>query len=104
MTETQDDTLNTREHYEREAAQISFLELQKHFAKGILIEVSSDLNLIDVAMAMHRDDVSVIEQWMNNQQLVRAHDEHASKWHAEQTRLMAVTVAPWVLVQEPNRS
>jgi hypothetical protein len=101
---TTDETLTPRQRYQREVASISFLELQKHFAKGILIEVSSKLNLIDVAMAMHEDDAEQIERWMEQQKLVRAHDEHARKWYSEQTDLMAVTVAPWVLVQEPIRS
>lgn len=103
MTSTDDD-LTARGRYQREMASISFLELQKHFAKGILIAVSPQLDLVEVAMAMHQDDAAQIERWMEEEKLVRAHDDHARKWYSEQTDLMAVTVAPWVLVQQPIRS
>lgn len=99
MTETEHQP-SARERYQQEAATIGFEELQKHFAKGILINVDPALDLIEVAVAMHRDDTAVIEDWMGSQQLERAHDEHAKKWLAEQTVFLAVTVAPWVLVQE----
>jgi hypothetical protein len=94
---------SARERYEQEAANIAFVELQKHFAKGILISVDQSLDLIDVAMTMHRDDTRQIETWMSSQQLERAHDEHARKWLEEHTVFLAVTVAPWVLVQERPR-
>ena len=102
MTNTEHNP-TARERYEQEAARIAFVELQKHFAKGILINVDSGLDLIEVAMAMHEDNTQQIEAWMDRQQLERAHDEHARKWLAEQTEFLAVTVAPWVLVQEQPR-
>jgi len=102
MTNTEHNP-SARERYEQEAAKIAFVELQKHFAKGILICVDPGLDLIEVALTMHQDDAQQIEAWMSTQQLERAHDEHAMKWLAEQTEFLAVTVAPWVLVQEQPR-
>ncbi len=91
-----------REHFEREVGQIGFDELQKHFAKGILIEVSGKLDIIEVALQIHADNANQIQHWLDNEQLVRAHDEHAKTWMANSTVFKAVTVAPWVLVQELN--
>jgi hypothetical protein len=95
-----DEQLTTRERFESEMAQIAFRELQKHFAKGILIIVSSELDMVDVAMKLHADDTQSIQRWMDNDQLIRAHDEHAKVWLEHDTEFMAVTAAPWVLVQE----
>ncbi len=94
--------LSVREHFQREMAPIAFTELQKHFAKGILIEVSKELDMIEVALKLHEDDAAAIKSWMDEEKIVRAHDEHAKKWLANDTKLMAVTSAPWVLVQEIN--
>mgnify|MGYP002712135598 CR=1 FL=1 len=92
--------LSAKAHFEREMAPIAFTELQKHFAKGILIEVSQELDLIEVAMKIHEDDALAIKNWMDEEKIVRAHDEHAKVWLANEAQLIAVTSAPWVLVQE----
>lgn len=95
-----DEELTPREHFEREVGFIGFQELQKHFAKGILIAVDSQLDLIEVALQIHADGTEQIKQWMDQEKLVRAHDEHAKIWLSNETELKAVTVAPWVLVQD----
>ncbi len=97
-----DEEMTPREHFEREVGVIGFEELQKHFAKGILIKVDSHLDLIEAAVQIHTDNADQIKLWMDQGQLVRAHDEHAKIWIADRTELQAVTVAPWVLVQEKN--
>ncbi|MCB1583459.1 MAG: DUF2288 domain-containing protein [Marinicella sp.] len=91
---------STKERFTREMAPIAFKELQKHFAKGIMIHVSQDLDLVEVAVKLHEDDTQAIKNWMAAEKLVRAHDEHAKNWLAQDMNLMAVTAAPWVLVQE----
>ena len=88
--------------FTKEMAEISFQELQKFFAKGQLILVNENLNLVEVAVEIHLDNTAQIQTWLDTDKLVRAHDEHAKKWVAERSVFMAVTVAPWVLVQELN--
>ncbi len=95
-----DTELTTQQKFERELAPISFLELQKFFASGMMIVVSQRLSVIEVAMNLHEDNVETIQRWMNEESIVRAHDDHAKQWVANQTKFNAVTVAPWVLVQE----
>ena len=97
-----DDEMTPREHFERELGVIGFHELQKHFAKGILIIVNDQLDLVDAAVQIHADNAEQIKLWMDQSYLVRAHDEHAKEWNAKNTDLKAVTVAPWVLVQAIN--
>ena len=99
MTEEQ---ITPQQRFEQEKARISFQELQKFFAKGLMIIVSEQLDIIEAAVKMHHDDVQMIEQWIKSEHLVRAHDEHAKMWVEDRTEFMAVTVAPWVLVQAIN--
>ncbi len=95
--------LTPRQHFEQELAPISFQELQKFFARGMLIKVADDLDIIEVALEIHADNTAQIQNWLDGQELVRAQDEHAKAWVANRTVFNAVTVAPWVLVQESDQ-
>ncbi len=90
---------SSREHFAEQMAPISFQELQKFFAKGMLITVADDLDLLDVAVTLHKDDTEQVKKWMDDASIARAHDDDAKEWVAARSMLMAVTVAPWVLVQ-----
>jgi len=95
-----EEELTAKQRFEKEVGPISFQELQKFFAKGMMIVVNAELNLVDVALKIHEDDVSVIQRWINEDKITRAHDEHAKHWVKHRSEFNAVTVAPWVLVQE----
>jgi len=87
-----------------ETAQIGWCELQRHFARGVLVRVSQDLDLVGVACAVVRDDSAMMETWAAEGRVVRARDADARRWQRRDARLWAVVVAPWVLVQEPEPS
>lgn len=99
-TENNNTNLSARERFAEQTAEIGFDELQKHFAKGILINVDPGLDIIDVAVQIHSDNTDQIKQWMDDLSIERAHDEHAKVWIENSSVLLAVTVAPWVLVQD----
>lgn len=79
---------------------ISWAELQRHFARGNLIRVASELDLVEVAMRFAHDDTAAVKTWTDAGVVARAHDGHARAWQASRGVLKAVVVAPWVLVQE----
>ncbi|MCF6300585.1 MAG: DUF2288 domain-containing protein [Proteobacteria bacterium] len=95
----QEDVGDCRNLFQQEMAEISYLELQKFFAKGVLLIVHKDVDMVETAMAIHQDNAKIIQQMMSDQTLIRAHDDHASLWYRKKSSLMALTVAPWVLVQ-----
>lgn len=82
-----------------ETGQISWSELQRHFARDVVLVVAAELDLIEVASKLSEDDAPQFEAWLNNKQLWRAQDEDARQWHAANTEFWSVVVAPWVLVQ-----
>jgi hypothetical protein len=92
-----------RAELEAECGEIPYAELQKFFAKSMLVNVGPDLDLVDVALAMAQDDADTLKQWADSGQVQRAHDEHARRWLNNQALLKAVTVTPWILVQEVAR-
>ena len=83
-----------------EMGEISWSELQRHFARGVLIAVAADLDLVEVAARIAGDDTGALREWMDSGRVARATDEHARRWEAAGQAFEAVVVAPWVLARE----
>ena len=82
-------------------AQIEWSVLEPHFARGDLLAVAPQLDLVAVAAAMMEDNSERIKGWMDAGQLQVASDAQAADWAERQPdTLWAVVIRPWVLVQE----
>ncbi len=93
-----DDELWTKLNHE--TARITWQELQPHFARGVAVRVATELDLVQVAVYMARDDRAMIADWMRSGQIAPVSVEEAHVWHAGNAVLWAVVAAPWVLVQD----
>ena len=92
-----------REMLERlnsEAAKIHWSELARFFAAGKTIYVAAGQDLLRVASAAIADDHGKIRQWMEEGSVQLVNDAQAQRWHENDTRVWALVIAPWVLVQE----
>jgi hypothetical protein len=83
-----------------ETACISWQELERHFARGALMTVSPDLDLVQLGAHMIHDDKAIIDTWLETGELRKTTDDDARGWSEGEPVLWAVVVAPWVLVQE----
>ncbi|WP_120993635.1 DUF2288 domain-containing protein [Stutzerimonas urumqiensis] len=83
-----------------ETAAIDWPELQPFFARGVLLRVGGELDLVDVALAVASDEGAAVAAWMKAGSLGRLEADQAQDWHDRRPSLWAVVVAPWVLVQE----
>lgn len=84
-----------------ETARIAWPELERHFASGKVILVAPELDLVQVATCIVKDDSQQVQSWIKAQQVGQLNDDIAKRWVKEQPEdLWAVVVAPWVLVQE----
>jgi len=83
-----------------ETSRIEWKELQKFFASGAAVEVSSTLDLVEVAFQMHEDNKAQFEQWLADGLVAKVADLQAAAWLAADAEVWAVVVSPWVLVQE----
>ena len=92
--------LKSYQQLQEECAPIFYKEIERFFAKGVLVLVSAELNIIDVALVIQADDVSQLTTWIETEKVIRVNDHHALKWSEEQAQLLAVTAVPWLLVQE----
>ena len=82
-----------------ETAQIAWRELQRFFASGAALKVSSDLDLVEVALQMSEDNAEQIREWMLAGKLGKVTDEQAAEWFETDALVWGVVVSPWLLVQ-----
>ncbi len=82
-----------------ETARIAWRDLQRFFAQGHAIYVAPDLDLVDVALQMQKDNKSTIEGWLASARLAPVSDAQALDWFDNDATHWCVVVKPWVLVQ-----
>ncbi len=98
MTEIADiDVL--RANINNETSQIKWHELQRFFAGGWLIYVSSQSNLLDIAVAFSLDNKEDVSRWLTSGEVAKVSDQQAKKWHKENALFWSTVVKPWVLIQ-----
>lgn len=84
-----------------ETGRIAWNELARHFARGVVIRVGAELDLVKVAAAVAEDDKATVADWLASGAIANADVDDARRWEQSGEGLWAVVVAPWVLVQEP---
>ncbi|HEY0663029.1 MAG TPA: DUF2288 domain-containing protein [Thiobacillaceae bacterium] len=95
---TPSDTLRAKLNLE--TAQLAGPELERHFARGVVIKVAPGMDLVDAALQVAENNAAAVQQWLAEGRLAKAELSDAEDWHARQPMFWAVVVAPWVLIQE----
>ena len=84
----------------QQTARIGWKELERHFARGVLLQVDPALDLVEVATRFANDDRETVEGWLTSGQVRHLPDDVARDWNARDPELWAAVVAPWIVVQE----
>lgn len=82
-----------------ETGQISWPELQRYFARGVVIIVANELDLVEVAKQFSLDNKDAVQTWIKDGLVKNASDDDAKQWNDAQQEFWAVVTAPLVLVQ-----
>ena len=83
-----------------ETAQITWAEVMPQFAKGNVLWVASQQDLVAVAEYIINDDKKQVSALMQQKALHVLTDETAMDYATRDPELWAVVVAPWVIIQE----
>ncbi|WP_375737956.1 DUF2288 domain-containing protein [Pseudomonas boanensis] len=83
-----------------ETAEITWQELQPFFARGALLWVEGDEDLVAVALAVAEDDKVKVAELLTAGKMSKVESARAEELLARDPQLWAVVVAPWVLIQE----
>jgi len=92
------ETLRAKLH--GETAKVGWEELERFFARGMLVHVDAGMDLVTVAESMAEDDCEQFQRWMDDGVVGRLSDTRAREFSERRPDLWAVVVAPWILVQE----
>lgn len=93
------DPLPLRAKLNLETAVIAWDELARHFARGAVLTVDRELDLIEAAAAVAEDDRPRVRAWLDSNSLHRTTTAEARAWTEGRAEVWSVVVAPWVLVQ-----
>ena len=75
--------------------------LKPHIQRDVVLVVNTNLDLVDVGVAIARDDVVSVQHWISEQLLHKPFAEQLVEWNTNPTkRFQALIVQPYVLVQE----
>jgi hypothetical protein len=88
-----------REQLRAEVLRAGWDELAPHFARGALLVLAGELDLLDVAVAIASDDTPAVTAWLADGRLRRASDPEAAAWAESKPVFQAVILQPWVLAQ-----
>ena len=89
-----------RSHLHGETSKLPWVDLEKHFARGVIFKVAKGTDILDVAIVMSHDDKDTLEKMIDDKKVQGAEIKDAKKWHESSASLWTVVIAPWVLVQE----
>ena len=91
--------LTLKQKLNLETAQISWKELQLFFAKGNLLRVSENKDLIEVAEKIASNQQDEVETLILSKEIAFITPEWVKKNCEPTTQLWAVVIAPYVLCQ-----
>jgi hypothetical protein len=87
----------------QELADIEWRDLKPHAMRDGLVVVHENLNLLDVGVAIAKDDVISVQHWISEQLIIKPSPEQLSSWNkAPERQFTALIVQPFVLIQEKS--
>ncbi|WP_459206444.1 DUF2288 domain-containing protein [Pseudomonas sp. MLB6B] len=87
-----------------ETAIIEWKALERFWAKGDLIWVAPELDLIEVAAAMAQNHSEHVAKWRSDGTVSAVSNEVALSLQTRDPEIWAVVVSPFVLIQEKTRN
>ncbi len=99
MTEAAIQNADLETLFNAQTGRASWAELERAFARGVLIRVDADLDLVRVAGCFARDEAAMIKGWMAAGQVAPVSVEEAQAWSSTAMQFWAVVAAPFVLAQ-----
>ena len=95
-----DNTKKIREKLKKEIGPADWKVIGPHYARGAVIIVSPELDLIDVAIKVAEDDVDLVQDWIKDEKILRPTPDEAKEWEDTGRELTSIVVSPFVLLQE----
>lgn len=88
-----------------ELANVEWNTLIPHAKRDAIIVVDETLDLVEVGVAIARDDSVSVQSWISQQLIHKPSNNELATWNSEPSkRFTTLIVQPFVIVQETNNS
>lgn len=100
----QEDRQTLRARLQSEIGNCLSSDLRAHVKRGVVIVVSEELSLLEVAVAVAEDNTALVKGWIASERLKNPSSEQIEAWeNSPDLPFISVIVRPYVLVQESSR-
>jgi hypothetical protein len=77
--------------------------LEEHAREGRLLIVAANLELVEVGLALAEDDISIVQQWLDDGWLYRPTESQINHWHQHKNlEFESLIIQPFVLSRAPT--
>jgi len=91
-----------RENIARTLGDVFWSDLAAHVARDAVIIAATELDLVDVGMALATNDTLTVDAWLSAGKLQKPTAEDVTRWSiSTNLRFCAVVVRPFVLIHRP---
>ncbi len=90
---------DTHNELNKQTGKLIWKELERYFARGVLIKIHPSLDLVNVAAEFQLDNSITIKQWLNEKKIAHVQTKDALLWSSTNPTFWSIVVAPWVLIQ-----
>ncbi len=88
------------ERFKEELAEVSWRDLREHLQRDTIITLIPELDLVEAATAVARNDTARIEAWIAAGQLGKPSAEQVAAWEKQMDKsFRMLIVQPYILVQ-----
>ncbi|MEA5532693.1 DUF2288 domain-containing protein [Crocosphaera sp. XPORK-15E] len=85
----------------QDLADVNWHDIKPHAQRDAVIVVNENLDLLEVGIAIAKDDKISVEHWITEQLINKPSNRQLSDWNINPNRLFkTLIVQPFVLVQE----
>lgn len=99
-----EEELDLRTRLNLETGRVSWKDIEILFARGMLMVVAPELDLVEVAALTAENETTRMKAWTDQGLVGALSAGQAKDWQAREPELWAVVVAPWAFVQERSAS
>lgn len=87
----------------QDLANVDWKDLLPHAKRDVVIVVNQELDLLEVAEAIAKDNTSLVSNWIEQKLIFKPSSEQLTNWNNNlDKQFLTLIVQPFVVIQEVN--
>ncbi len=85
----------------KDLAEVTWRELRIHMQRDVIIVVAENLDLVDTAVAVARDEKDTVQSWIASGEVAKPVTSQLERWENDLAKaFQMLIVKPFILIQE----